>query len=143
MGVDVGPLKLLVPMHEFFLSGIAGLSLLSREMRALMDSQWATTDEIDIVGEPIHLNFLLPYQPSAFDWVLHKMKEIQHCMGIECKSFEEQFITLLTDIEVGHVWLKKSRSKKQREQKRLTRSINHEGSSSRGRYKGRGPAPSL
>lgn len=43
------------------------------------------------------------------------MKEIQQCVGMECEGFKEQFMALLSAIEVGHVELKKSDSKKQRE----------------------------
>lgn len=41
------------------------------------------------VGEPILLNYMLPDQSSVSDWVFHKVKEIQQCVGMECEGFEE------------------------------------------------------
>ncbi|KAF5470834.1 hypothetical protein F2P56_011322 [Juglans regia] len=57
---------------------------------------------------------------------------------MECMGYEEQFLALLTTIEAGHSQSKKSRSKNQRELKRLTWSMNYEGSSSHERSKGKG-----
>lgn len=51
---------------------------------------------------PIPLNCRLPSQSGVSNWVLHKVKEIQYCVGMECEGFEEQFMALLTTIEVGH-----------------------------------------
>lgn len=92
----------------------------------------------EMVGEPMPLNSLPLCRPNAFNWVLHKVKEIWHCVGIESVGFEEQFMALLTAIEVGHTQLKKSDSKKQRKLKRWTWSIYYKGSSSRERSIGRG-----
>ena len=77
---------------------------------------------------------------SSSNWVLDKVNEIQQCVQITCEGFEDQFIALLTAIEAGHVLGTKSRSKKSRELKRLTWTINHDDkgcSSSRGRTKGK------
>lgn len=41
-------------------------------------------DEIKMVREPILLNCLLSSQFGINDWLLHKVKDIQHCVGIEC-----------------------------------------------------------
>ncbi|KAG6649501.1 hypothetical protein CIPAW_07G216700 [Carya illinoinensis] len=90
-----------------------------------MGLQWATRD-----GEPVPLNCLLPTQSSVFDWVLHKVKEIQCCVGMKCGGFKEKFMGMLTVIEVGHNQLKKSGSKKQRELKGLMWPLNYKGSSS-------------
>lgn len=54
----------------------------------------------NMLGNPIPLNFFFPNQAS--DWVIHKVKEIQHNVGIECDGNEEQFMALLTTIEAGH-----------------------------------------
>lgn len=62
---------------------------------------------------------------------------------MECEGFEEQFMDLLTTIEAGHAQFKKSYFKKQRELKRLTWSINYEGSANRERSKGKGLALAL
>ncbi|XP_040992716.1 uncharacterized protein LOC121239524 [Juglans microcarpa x Juglans regia] len=46
------------------------------------------------MGNPTPLNYYFPDQAS--DWVIHKAKEIQHVVGVECVGYEEQFIALLT-----------------------------------------------
>lgn len=56
-----------------------------------LQSQWTHRDVIDMVEEPVPQSYFLPGQYSVSDWVLHKAKEIQHCVGIECKGFEEQY----------------------------------------------------
>lgn len=81
-------------------------------------TQWAPRDAINLRGDPIPLQYLLPDHSSVSDWVLHKVKEIQHCVGFECGGFEEQFMALQIAIEVGHDQLKKPDSKKQQELKR-------------------------
>lgn len=42
------------------------------------NSQWVPRE-----GELIHLNCMLPNEFSVSDWVLRKVKEIQHCVGME------------------------------------------------------------
>lgn len=59
-------------------------------------------------GDPILLNFLLPGQSLALDWVLDKVKEIQHSMGMCYEGFKDQFMMLLTTIEAGHAQYSKS-----------------------------------
>ncbi|KAF5469377.1 hypothetical protein F2P56_013457 [Juglans regia] len=51
-------------------------------------------------SNPIPLNYCFPDQAS--DWVLHKVKEIQHFVGINCEGYEVQFIALLTAMEAGY-----------------------------------------
>ncbi|KAF5469324.1 hypothetical protein F2P56_013408 [Juglans regia] len=87
-------------------------------------------------NNPIPLNYCFPNQAS--DWVLHKVKEIQHFVGISCEGYEEQFIALLTAMEVGNQQKKKGDLKQNRELKRLMWSMNLEGSPSRSRVKGKG-----
>lgn len=43
---------------------------------------------------------------------MDKVQEIQHCVGIECKGFEEQFMAFLTTIKFGNNQTKKSGAKK-------------------------------
>lgn len=89
-----------------------GSTSVEEEMGVPLKSQWTPRDEIDMVGELVPLICLLPGQYSVSNWVLHKVKEIQHCVGLECEGFEEQFMALLTDIEDGHTQQKKSGSKR-------------------------------
>lgn len=81
---------------------------------------------------------MLPNESNMSDWVLRKVKEIQYCVGMECIGYEEQFMALFIAIEADHSQSKKLGSKKQRELKRHTWSMNDEGSSSRARAKGKG-----
>lgn len=37
----------------------------------------------------------------ASKWVLNKAREVQWCIGLSCEGFEDQFIALLTAIEIG------------------------------------------
>lgn len=78
-------------------------------------------------GDPTPLNCQFPGQSS--DWVLHKAKEIQQLVGLNCDGFEEQFLPLLTAIEVAQAQGKKSVSKKQ-ELKRSSWSLNYASSAS-------------
>lgn len=66
------------------------------------------------------------------------VKEVHKVVGLEYGGYEDQFMALLTVIEVGHKPHRKSELKKQRELNRLTWSLNTEGCSSRGRSKGKG-----
>lgn len=49
--------------------------------------------------EPIPSN---SFHPSVSDWVIHNAMEIKHCVEITCEGFEDEFMTLLTTIEVGY-----------------------------------------
>ncbi|KAG6711271.1 hypothetical protein I3842_05G044200 [Carya illinoinensis] len=90
------------------------------------------------IQNPIPLNCLFPDQSNASDWVFNTVKDIQEIVGLKCEGYEEQFMALLTAIEAGHQQHKKLDSKKQRELKRLTWSMNSESSNSRDRSKGKG-----
>lgn len=71
-------------------------------------------------------------------WVLLKVKEIQQFFGMGCEGFENnKFLALLTAKESSHADSQKSDSQKERELKRLTRSINYKGSASHDRVKGK------
>lgn len=89
-------------------------------MQAMDTSVWAGSEHFGekelggLDGDPFPPNFMLLGQPSASDWVLDKVKEIQHSVGLSCECFKDQFIALLTAIEDGHTQYSKSGSKKQR-----------------------------
>lgn len=83
--------------------------------------------ENSLDGGAIPFTYLLPRQPSSLDWVLDKVKEIQDFVELSCEGFEDQFIVLLTIIEVSHTQSTKSITKKQRDLKRLVWSLNYEG----------------
>lgn len=36
---------------------------------------------------------------TVLDWVIHKVKEIQHCAGLSHDGFEDQFLAFLVAIE--------------------------------------------
>jgi len=80
----------------------------------------------------------------ASSWVLQKMEDIHHCVGLSSDGFEGEFMALLTAIETSHNWGEsvsnsKSANRGKRELKRLPCSINYDsmgGSSSRSRVKG-------
>lgn len=57
--------------------------------------QWFSRD-----GDPTPLNSKFPGQ--CWDWILHKVKETQQFVGLNCDGFEEQFMTLFTAVEVAH-----------------------------------------
>lgn len=87
-----------------------------------MVPQWLSKDD-----DPTPLTFFkLPRQ--SLEWVLHKAKEIQQFVGSSCDEFEEKFMALLMAIEVAHSYDKKSDSNKHRKLKRLSWSLNYEGS---------------
>ncbi|KAG6684306.1 hypothetical protein I3842_12G056500 [Carya illinoinensis] len=92
------------------------------------------------IQNPIPLNCMYPDPSSASDWVFQTVNDIKDMVGLKCEGYEEQFMALLTAIEVGHQQQRKTGSKKQRELNRLTWSMNSEGSSSRERSKGKGLA---
>lgn len=72
--------------------------------------------------------------------MLDEVKESKNCVGISFKGFEEQFWTLLIAIESSRSLSTKVASKRDRELKRLTCSINSnmkECNVGRGRSKGR------
>lgn len=83
---------------------------------------------------------------SASSWVLQKVEDVYHCVGLSCDGFEGDLIALLTAIEASHnrgEWVSNSKSaiRGKRELKRLSCSINYDltgGSSSRSTVKGRG-----
>lgn len=72
-----------------------------------LNLQWATGE-----GEPIPLNYMLPSRSCVSDWVLKKVKEIQHFWGMECEGYELQFMALFTTIEVDHMQITKFDLKK-------------------------------
>lgn len=84
-------------------------------------------------------------------WVLQKVMEIRHLLGLSGEGFKEEFIALLTSIEVSHSQKESTSSsklgnKENRELKRLSCSINYDskgGNSRRGRVKGRAMLGSL
>lgn len=49
---------------------------------------------------------------SSLNWVLHKINAIQQCAGISYGDCDNQFIALLTTIEVGYSLETKSRLRK-------------------------------
>lgn len=58
----------------------------------------------DVCWEPTPLFSLHTSKNSSIQisyWVLHKAKEVQHCMGILCDGFEDQVIALLAAIKAG------------------------------------------
>lgn len=63
-----------------------------------------------MADEPIPLKSLPPYQSSS--WVLHNVREISKCVGIEHEGFKKQFMALVTTIEEGPTQSKKLGSKK-------------------------------
>jgi hypothetical protein len=78
-------------------------------------------------------------------WVLQKVKEICHQVGLSCEGFVKELMTLLSIIEASH-FQKESTSRSKmvvkvnKELKRLSCSINYNSkaeNSSRGRVKGR------
>lgn len=77
---------MLFPTLDFFEWDCKSL-LAEEEIGAPMESEWATREGNDMFREPVPLNYLLPCQPCASYWVLHRVKEIQHCLWIECMGF--------------------------------------------------------
>lgn len=84
---------------------------------------------------------MLPVSPTQS--VFNKVKEIQQLVGVECEGYKEQFMALLAAIDFDHSLVMKSAFEKQRELKRLTWSLNCEGSASRHRSEGKRLAASL
>ena len=84
-------------------------------------------------------------EPMASSWVLQKVKDIRHFIGLSCNGFEGQFMALFTAIKTSHNqegWVSNSKTafRCNRELKRLSCSINYDstgGNSSRSRVKGR------
>lgn len=68
-------------------------------------SQMSFTDsEEETWDEVLPLNSIHPSRNNnihVLEWVLHKAKEIQHCVGTICDGFEDRSIALLTAIEAG------------------------------------------
>lgn len=86
------------------------------------------------------LSPLLITRGVPLDWVIQKVKGIQECVGIYCDGFKEQFRALLIAIEEGRFQSPRSTSRKNKELKCLTCSINYdgsEGSASNGRSMGK------
>lgn len=78
------------------------------------------------------------YGSCSSNWAFKKVEEIQDVIGISFEGYEEQFKALLIALETSH---SKSTTKRDRELKRLTCSINYdvkEGSGGMDKSKGRG-----
>lgn len=60
-------------------------------------------------------------------WVLHKVDEVKDCVRVSCEGSKEQLKAFLVAIKVGQPSLVRSASKKDRELKRLSSSINNDG----------------
>ncbi|KAG6649770.1 hypothetical protein CIPAW_07G233500 [Carya illinoinensis] len=77
----------------------------------------------------------LPWSDPQTDWVLKKVEDIRHCAGISCIGFEDQLTALFTAIAAEQSHTLRSASKKERELKRLSCTLNYgrEGSTSRER----------
>ena len=91
--------------------------------------------EEDVEADPTPISVVTPTRSS--DWILKKIEDLQNCLGISCAGYEEQFKALIIAIEAGQ---NGAGTKRERELRRLTWSINYdgkEGSASRGRNKGR------
>lgn len=58
--------------------------------------------------------------------MIRKIDEIKECVEISCKEYEKQFKALLIAIEAGQPSLARFASKKERELKRLSCSINYD-----------------
>ncbi len=86
-----------------------------------------------------------PAGAKSSAWVLQKVREIRHCVGVSCEGFEEEYMASLTAVESGHsnnefVSSSKLGNKENRELERLSCSSNYDskgGNYSRGRAKGR------
>lgn len=84
-------------------------------------------------------------QGESSTWVLQKVNEIRHHVGLSCAGFKEELITLLTAIEASYSQKElasssKLVSKENRELKRLSHLLNYDskgGSSSQDKIKGR------
>ncbi|XP_040990410.1 uncharacterized protein LOC121237637 isoform X1 [Juglans microcarpa x Juglans regia] len=102
---DVGLLGseiLIVPETQFSSSDVVveweGKKLFGEEERGVTPTlQWASSE-----GERIPLNRLLPNELTTSDWMLQKMKDLQHLTGMDCVGYEEQCLVLLIAIEAGH-----------------------------------------
>lgn len=66
--------------RDFFAEEVTGF---------LLASPWASREGGEMDGEPIQLKSLPPCQHIVLDWEMDKVKEIQRCVGIECKGFKE------------------------------------------------------
>ncbi|KAG2685690.1 hypothetical protein I3760_10G137600 [Carya illinoinensis] len=77
----------------------------------------------------------LPWSDPQTDWVLKKVEDIRHCARISCVGFEDQLTALFTAIVAEQSHHLRSASKRERELKRLSCSVNYdrEGSASRER----------
>lgn len=83
---------------------------------------------------------------TASSWVLQKVKDIHHFVGLPFVGFERELMVLFTAIEASHNqegWASNSKSaiRSKRESNRLSCSINYDstgGSSGRSKVKGRG-----
>lgn len=55
----------------------------------MVASKWALEEATKMYGEPIPLKFVPPSQNSILDWVVNKVQDIQHCMAIDVRGYEE------------------------------------------------------
>ncbi|KAF5443230.1 hypothetical protein F2P56_035805 [Juglans regia] len=144
--VDGGPV--VNPMHSEHgfseLGSPMGLAPSSGELDSVCGSELALFSPVSTGEEGVILTPLCTLPPSSTygscssNWVFKKVEEIQDVIGISFGGYEEQFKALLIAIEASH---SKSATKRDRELKRLTCSINYdvkEGSGGRDRSKGRG-----
>ncbi|KAG6688119.1 hypothetical protein I3842_11G108500 [Carya illinoinensis] len=54
------------------------------------------------IQNPIPLNCMYLDPSSVSDWVCQTVNDIKDMVGLKCEGYEEQFMALLTAIEVGH-----------------------------------------
>ncbi|KAG7970238.1 hypothetical protein I3843_07G072300 [Carya illinoinensis] len=72
----------------------------------------------------------LPWSDPQTDWVLKKVEDIWHCAGISCVGFEDQLTALFTAIAAEQSHHLRSASKRERELKRFSCSVNYDRESS-------------
>lgn len=79
-------------------SSLDGLDVCCEERNGLAGLQLVLfTREERFVCEPLSC-----CPPMASSWVLQKVKDICHFVGLSCEEFEGQLLILLTTIEVRH-----------------------------------------
>lgn len=116
------------------------------EMGVSVELQGASRDEIDMVGEPTPLNYLLPVSFELLIGFYIKCRKSNTVWGLNARVLRSNSWLCLRPSKLGEIRLRNRDfffKKKKRELKRLTWSINYEGSSSKERLKGKGPAFSL
>jgi hypothetical protein len=84
----------------------------------VLGRSWAPLREKPFVCEPLNccspILFTQPKcsEPMASSWVLQKLKDIRHFIGLSCDGFEGQFMALFTAIKASHdqeVWVSNSK----------------------------------